>query len=322
VRARDAAGGDDGGAASGLQARGLVRWIGLCNYNAAGLAAALATGVQVASLQTPVSMIRREFFSSGLRDMCVGTGPEGQVDASGSGCWRTRCWGAGCSGGGMWSAPPMLAAGDLRAADARFHGAAWLRIRRLGQALVAVAARLEVPPAALAIAWVLRQAGVSVAVVGARGAAQVHRAGARARAARARPRVAGAAAPRRRVPAVTATRGVHSARVDVLIDRGVVRCARSPMFVMAAMLSAATVLAPLGEAHAALNAYLKLKGQKAGEIKGSVTQKGREGGIKVISVAARDRVAARRGVGAADRASGCTSRSSSRSRSTGRRRSC
>ena len=34
----------------------------------------------------------------------------------------------------------------------------------------------------------------------------------------------------------------------------------------------------------ALNAYLKLKGQKQGEIKGSVTQKGREGTIAVIAV--------------------------------------
>src|SRR6266404_1793228 len=34
----------------------------------------------------------------------------------------------------------------------------------------------------------------------------------------------------------------------------------------------------------ALNAYLKLKGQKSGEIKGSVTQKGREGSIMVIAV--------------------------------------
>ena len=35
----------------------------------------------------------------------------------------------------------------------------------------------------------------------------------------------------------------------------------------------------------ALNAYLKLKGQKQGEIKGSVTQKGREGKIMVIAAA-------------------------------------
>jgi type VI secretion system secreted protein Hcp len=33
----------------------------------------------------------------------------------------------------------------------------------------------------------------------------------------------------------------------------------------------------------ALNAYLKIKGQKQGEIKGSVTQKGREGKIMVIA---------------------------------------
>jgi type VI secretion system secreted protein Hcp len=33
----------------------------------------------------------------------------------------------------------------------------------------------------------------------------------------------------------------------------------------------------------ALNAYLKLKGQKQGQIKGSVTQKGREGKIMVIA---------------------------------------
>lgn len=35
----------------------------------------------------------------------------------------------------------------------------------------------------------------------------------------------------------------------------------------------------------ALNAYLKLKGQKQGDIKGSVTQKGRENKIEVIAVA-------------------------------------
>ncbi|MEP7126014.1 MAG: type VI secretion system tube protein TssD [Byssovorax sp.] len=34
----------------------------------------------------------------------------------------------------------------------------------------------------------------------------------------------------------------------------------------------------------ALNAYLKLKGQRSGEIKGSVTQKGRENKIMVIAV--------------------------------------
>lgn len=54
------------------------------------------------------------------------------------------------------------------------------------------------------------------------------------------------------------------------------------------VLVSSLVAAPLAlvprEADAALNAYLKLKGQKQGEIKGSVTQKGREGSIRVLKV--------------------------------------
>ncbi len=46
----------------------------------------------------------------------------------------------------------------------------------------------------------------------------------------------------------------------------------------------AVALAPFSEADAALNAYLKLKGQKQGDIKGSVVQKGREGRIGLIAV--------------------------------------
>jgi type VI secretion system secreted protein Hcp len=43
-------------------------------------------------------------------------------------------------------------------------------------------------------------------------------------------------------------------------------------------------LAPLSEADAALNAYLKLKGEKQGDIKGGVTKKGNEGAIDILSV--------------------------------------
>ena len=46
----------------------------------------------------------------------------------------------------------------------------------------------------------------------------------------------------------------------------------------------AAVLVASAPADAALNAYLKLKGTKQGDIKGSVTQKGREGKIMVIAV--------------------------------------
>src|SRR2546423_14339596 len=50
----------------------------------------------------------------------------------------------------------------------------------------------------------------------------------------------------------------------------------------AVLLGVSALFAP--RADAALNAYLTLKGQKQGDIKGSVTQKGREGKIMVIAV--------------------------------------
>lgn len=56
---------------------------------------------------------------------------------------------------------------------------------------------------------------------------------------------------------------------------------RSWMFIVCL---AGMIAAPLSEAHAALNAYLKLKGQKQGSIKGSVTKKGKEESIEVLSV--------------------------------------
>lgn len=160
-------------ALAGLQAAGKVRHVGLCNYDVAGLRAALATGAALASLQTPVSMARRGFFErGGLRDMVVETGPNGQpVQRLGVLAYETLC--RGLLAGAYLERPPEFADADVRARDVRFRGAAWQRIRRLGRALGTVAERLEVPAAALAIAWVLRQPGVSVAVVGARSPGQV-----------------------------------------------------------------------------------------------------------------------------------------------------
>jgi type VI secretion system secreted protein Hcp len=56
---------------------------------------------------------------------------------------------------------------------------------------------------------------------------------------------------------------------------------RSWMFIVCL---AGMIAMPLSEAHAALNAYLKMKGQKQGQIKGSVSKSGREGAIEVLSV--------------------------------------
>lgn len=173
-------------ALAALKAAGKVRHIGLCNYAPAGLQAALRErpGLLV-SLQTPYSMVRRE-FEAGLRDLCMGTCPKSQpphelqparpAPASsarrlGVIAYETLC--RGLLTGRHLDAPPSYPADDLRARDPRFHGPGWLRLRRLLQALATVGARLDVSPAALALAWVLRQPGISVAAVGARSPAQL-----------------------------------------------------------------------------------------------------------------------------------------------------
>lgn len=51
-----------------------------------------------------------------------------------------------------------------------------------------------------------------------------------------------------------------------------------------AVLLASSILAASASADAAMNGFLKIKGQKTGEIKGGVTQKGREGTIMVIAL--------------------------------------
>lgn len=52
---------------------------------------------------------------------------------------------------------------------------------------------------------------------------------------------------------------------------------------LTAVLVASTLFLSALPAHAALNAYLTIKGQKSGTIKGSVTQKGRENSILVFA---------------------------------------
>jgi type VI secretion system secreted protein Hcp len=52
---------------------------------------------------------------------------------------------------------------------------------------------------------------------------------------------------------------------------------------LTALFVAATLFLSTAPAHAALNAYLTLKGKVSGDIKGSVTQKGRENSIMVIA---------------------------------------
>jgi type VI secretion system secreted protein Hcp len=71
-------------------------------------------------------------------------------------------------------------------------------------------------------------------------------------------------------------RGEHAGARSIMKNR-----IRSLVF-SACLVTAA--LLPFNDAHAALNAYLNLKGAKQGQIKGSVSKKGHEGKISVIAV--------------------------------------
>lgn len=148
-----------------LREQGKVRHFGLCNYGAEPLSRAMEL-TTLASLQTPFSMVRREFESS-LRKVCA---PDPSNPRLGVLAYETLARGLLT---GKFAHPPVFPETDLRHRDDRFSGQPFASIDRLVQALRVVADRLGSSPAALAVAWVCSQPGVSVAIVGAKRAEQV-----------------------------------------------------------------------------------------------------------------------------------------------------
>jgi len=153
-----------------LRDGGKIRHFGLCNYGSRPLQAALAYAPELASLQTPYSMLRRE-FEYALRDRVAPEDDQGSRQQTlGVLAYETLCRGLLS---GKFTSLPTFPSTDLRHNDQRFREPAWSRIQPLINALRVVGAKLDVPPAALAVAWVLRQPGVSVAIVGAKRPEQV-----------------------------------------------------------------------------------------------------------------------------------------------------
>jgi len=142
-----------------LRREGKFRYLGLCNYGAADLA--LAQG-QVQALQTPYSLLRREFEAS-LQPWC-------RDHALGVLAYEPLCRGLLT---GKFRATQRFAESDLRARDERFQGPRYLRALTVVSRLELVGKRLGVPVAALALGWVLRQPGVTAAIAGAKGPEQV-----------------------------------------------------------------------------------------------------------------------------------------------------
>ena len=151
------------GALVRLQEQGKVRHFGLCNYSAETLKRARALAPLV-SLQTPYSLLRRE-FEQGLRQVAgAGEPPLGVL------AYEPLCRGLLT---GKFKTPPAFPETDLRARDERFQGARFRHARALVDDLEKVAAKLGVTPAALAIGWVASRPGVTAAIAGARSPEQV-----------------------------------------------------------------------------------------------------------------------------------------------------
>lgn len=149
-----------------LRDGGKLRYFGLCNYASRPVEQALAYAPELASLQTPYSMLRRE-FEFALRDaVCTRDGEQ----RLGVLAYETLCRGMLS---GKFVGAQRFPSTDLRHADERFREPLWSRAQPLISALRLVGEKLDVPPAALAIAWVLRQPGVSVAIVGAKRPQQI-----------------------------------------------------------------------------------------------------------------------------------------------------
>ena len=144
-----------------LRREGKFRHLGLSNYDGAGMQEA-SLHSRLASLQTPYSMLRREFEAE-LQPWCI-THPLGVV------AYEPLCRGLLT---GKFTATHRFPESDLRQRDERFQGTRYLRALTLVSRLELIAKRLSVPTAALALGWALRQPGLTAVIAGAKRPAQV-----------------------------------------------------------------------------------------------------------------------------------------------------
>lgn len=142
------------GALVRLQEEGKVRAIGLCNYDAATLTRARALA-PIASLQTPLSLLRREYEQELM----------GAVAGCGVLAYETLCRGLLT---GRFPLPPSFPDSDLRSRDERFQGPRFAHAASLVADLSRVARKAGLSMPALAVGWVLQRPGVTAAIVGAR----------------------------------------------------------------------------------------------------------------------------------------------------------
>jgi aryl-alcohol dehydrogenase-like predicted oxidoreductase len=149
-----------------LQKEGKIRHFGLCNYDPTALSHAIEHA-PVATLQTPFSLLRRE-FEHGLAQVCLA--PGGKQGRIGVLAYEPLARGLLT---GKFRATPTFPDSDLRARDDRFKGAAFLKTRPFVTMLEQAAQKVGVPAAALAIGWVGSRPGITSVIAGAKRPEQV-----------------------------------------------------------------------------------------------------------------------------------------------------
>jgi aryl-alcohol dehydrogenase-like predicted oxidoreductase len=146
-----------------LKAEGKVRWIGVSNFNVAQMKRAQAIA-PVTSLQPPYSMLRRE-IEADILAFC---------DEQNIGVIPYSTMGNGLLTGAMTRKRiAALPPDDWRRRNPNFQEPILTRNLKLVELLKSIAARHGRPTGQVAIAWVLRHAAVTAAIVGARKAGQM-----------------------------------------------------------------------------------------------------------------------------------------------------
>jgi len=149
-----------------LKSEGKLRAWGLCNYNASALGTARSLG-RLSTLQTPISLLRRE-FEGDLRTQA------GRIDENGHAvtvlAYETLVRGLLT---GRFRSLPRFPDTDQRARDDRFAGRRFAHARAFIDDLARIAGKVKVPLPTLAVGWVLSRQGVGAAIVGARKPEQI-----------------------------------------------------------------------------------------------------------------------------------------------------
>lgn len=152
-----------------MQEEGLIRAIGVTNFDAAHLALALADGIPVATNQVSFSLVDRR-AAGGLSDLCKATGVRLLAYGTLSGGFISEKW--------LGKAEPHHIADWSKSKYKRFIDAAggWDMFQALLSAANAIARKHGVSISNVATRWVLDHESVAAAIIGARLGESEHRA--------------------------------------------------------------------------------------------------------------------------------------------------